>query len=436
MAIELKQTYTVLSSEKILNGGFSIDTTFWAFVNCTIASIAGGVIGNCLEITRVINIPQYAGQIILTTLGKTYRWGVWVKSGTSGDEAFELLLWDGVAARSLLTGISSPIWTYYELDFIPTQISGEFQLRKNSVTPGTMLFDECSVKEVITIYPNMKNKFSKLSKTKIWSLFNQYKNFQPSALWSARNAIISPSNSIWDYLIGWYWNAEGSGDIVYNMAPGNGVLGGGLLPNLDVINSGAYWSESGFAHSEWTDDILPPISYAKKSFLERPFSDIACLGMFVKRTEIWNDLGNEGFGLHLRDNLFSDNPIYIYFGNEFNNFILGLQWDTVDNMPDMLTPILNDWYFIFLDDTDFLKIACSDGTLYTSPNNLNWCIIIEIIQLILGARSSPKIDDYITGFGGSFGDVLLFNNIRLSQELWGTIYDVCASRYGMAVRTW
>jgi len=433
MAIELKQTYTVLSSEKILNSGFSIDTTFWTSVNCTIASIAGGFIGNCLEITRVIGIPQYAGQIILTTLGKTYRWGVWVKSGTSGDEAFELLLWDSVAARSLLTGISSPIWTYYELDFIPTQISGEFQLRKNSVTPGTMLFDECSVKEVITIYPNMKNKFSKLSKTKIWSLFNQYKNFQPSALWSARNAIISPSNSIWDYLIGWYWNSEGSGNIVYNMAPGNGLAGGGLLPNLNVINLGDYWSVSGYGYSPFDSGYAKAYSYC--NFISRLISQNACLGIFINRKDIFT-ISHQCNVIELT----KQNPTlatdYIKMQNLKNptDYYFDMYWVTYASTTPFV-PTINNWYFLFNDDTNIPKLAKPDGTLYTFDGAQIITPTDKLIEkLTLGAYWNGT--SFLDGAGALLGDAFLFNNKRLTQAEWGVIYDLCASRYGMSARSW
>jgi len=429
MAIELKQTYTVLSSEKILNGGFSIDTTFWVFVNCTIASIAGGFIGNCLEITRVIGIPQYAGQIILTTLGKTYRWGVWVKSGTSGDEAFELLLWDGTAARSLLTGISSPIWTYYEVDFIPTQTSGEFQLRKNSITPGTMLFDECSVKEVITIYPNMKNKFSKLSKTKIWSLFNQYKNFQPSALWGARSLLINPSDSIWNYLIGWFWNAEGSGNIVYNMTPGNGLLGGGLLPNLNVINLGDYWAISGYGYSPYSDFPNLAIAYSFCDFIPRLISQNACFGMFINRQVVYNAFSTH-YGIHFYKDGISD--ISLYIARYAVDYLYKMFWNTYAN--SVITNPLNEWFFLFNDDTNTPKLAKADGTIYTFIETISPADK-TIKKLILGAFFvTPQFQ---SGSGALLGDAFLFNNIRLSQSQWGSyIYDLCRSRYGMAARSW
>ncbi|MCL6542099.1 MAG: hypothetical protein K6T87_16200, partial [Roseiflexus sp.] len=70
-----------------------------------------------------------------------------------------------------------------------------------------------------------------------------------------------------DYLIGWYRFNEGSGSVVYNHATG-GSLGGGLLPNLNVVNDiGNFWTYlPGFGSNP---NRNPPINYARATFASR-----------------------------------------------------------------------------------------------------------------------------------------------------------------------
>jgi len=274
-------------------------------------------------------------------------------------------------------------------------------------------------------YPNIKNKFSKFSITKILSLFDKYKVFQPSALWNARSLLISPSDSIWNYLIGWYWNAEGSGNIVYNMAPGNGLAGGGLLPNLEVTNSGEYWSISDFAFSPHSG-----VAYSKAKFLQRMISEYAAVGIFFNRLETWTN-SLYGWQLKFWDTILF-NEIFLNNSSQIPNYYFHYIWDTEGFEP---SNNINEWYLLFNDDTDIPKVAKSDGTLLSfSAGQIITPFDTLVDTLFLGNNDNPIVGGH--GAGGLLGDVLIFNNIRLTLEQWGLIYDLCASRYGMAARTW
>jgi len=282
-------------------------------------------------------------------------------------------------------------------------------------------------------YPNIKNKFSKFSLTKIYSLFDKYRNFQPTALWSARSLLINPSDLIWNYLIGWYWNSEGSGNIVYNMAPGNGLAGGGLLPNLNVINLGDYWSVSGYGYSPFDSNYAKAYSYC--NFISRLISQNACLGMFINRKDIFT-ISHQCNVIELT----KQNPTlatdYIKMQNLKNptDYYFDMYWVTYASTTPFV-PTINNWYFLFNDDTNIPKLAKPDGTLYT----FDGAQIITptdkpIEKLTLGAYWNGT--SFLDGAGALLGDAFLFNNKRLTQAEWGVIYDLCASRYGMSARSW
>jgi hypothetical protein len=136
-------------TELLVNGEFSVNTGSWTPVDCTIASVPGGIAGNCLEITRTAGIMQNGWQNVAgLTPGVSYRFSVWVKSGSSGDEVFDMMCrWssDYVTDSHQLQGLSSSTWTKYTLAFTATSAGYQFRLAKFTDTPGTMLFDTASL---------------------------------------------------------------------------------------------------------------------------------------------------------------------------------------------------------------------------------------------------------------------------------------------------
>jgi hypothetical protein len=74
--------------EKISNGGFDSNTTGWGGTRCSLASVAGGQSGNCLELTNTSSGGMYATQAI-TTSGGLYLPSVYVKDGTATGKTVE-----------------------------------------------------------------------------------------------------------------------------------------------------------------------------------------------------------------------------------------------------------------------------------------------------------------------------------------------------------
>ena len=142
-------TYPLLSGAEIVtNGGFASDTAGWSALQSTLASIAGGQSGNCLEITRVSGDAQYAYQSKGLFPGRTYRLSGWVKSGTSGDGVFNFSVEDNGATFKVESS-STSAWTYHERFFVADNTPKNLWITKNNATPGTMLFDSISIQEVV-----------------------------------------------------------------------------------------------------------------------------------------------------------------------------------------------------------------------------------------------------------------------------------------------
>jgi hypothetical protein len=145
---------------RILNSSFdNLDGWTVDFVNayCTIASVAGGQAGNCLQITRVSDVTQIARyQWCDTTIGKTYTLSGYVKSGTSGDETFRIQARnsDDDDLKLTVTGTTSDTWTQYSGTFVADHPYIYIDAAKVSATAGTMLFDTISLTET-PVFDNM-----------------------------------------------------------------------------------------------------------------------------------------------------------------------------------------------------------------------------------------------------------------------------------------
>ncbi len=138
-------------SDMAVNGGFDSDTAGWTANRCTFASIAGGVTGNCLEVTRTEVDTSFFGQSAGYSMiaGKSYTITGYVKSGSSGNEAWRVAFYTGTGASpgaavisSAVSGTSSAAWVKFSGTVTaPTTGTFVFLMYKNTTTVGTMLFD-------------------------------------------------------------------------------------------------------------------------------------------------------------------------------------------------------------------------------------------------------------------------------------------------------
>ena len=129
-------------SNLITNGDFTTTITSWGTSGCTIASVAGGQSGNCLELTRTSGDSQQAYQTFAgLTVGKLYQVSAYVKSGTSSNEAFSVRA-TGWGLDEKIEGTSvTTSWVQYTVPFEAIATSHNVNLFKETATAGNMLFD-------------------------------------------------------------------------------------------------------------------------------------------------------------------------------------------------------------------------------------------------------------------------------------------------------
>jgi len=150
-------TVAVTGDETVANGAFTSDTGSWEATNCTIASVAGGKAGNCLEITRTGEALQWVTQTITLVPGHTYKVCGYSKQGTSGagtstinilDASDDSLIYNISGAAPAAWGDTENLIGYFRAWVASIKIHVE----KSDATAGTMLFDSISVKEFVPSY--------------------------------------------------------------------------------------------------------------------------------------------------------------------------------------------------------------------------------------------------------------------------------------------
>lgn len=140
-------------SQLISNPNFTSNTTGWTTLNSTIASVAGGQSGNCLQVTRSSGTLQGAYSTQTLTSGWLILSSVYVQSGTSGNETAEIGWSTAAPAYILVTGTTTAAWTQMSIYGTADSSQANYQrmyLLKESATAGTMLFDTASATQVLT----------------------------------------------------------------------------------------------------------------------------------------------------------------------------------------------------------------------------------------------------------------------------------------------
>ena len=149
-AVGTGETYT----EKVINGGFDTDTTEWTIYDarCTLASIAGGQAGNCLEVTRATDGAEFVYQNITGIIGALYIFSRYAKSGTSGNESSGYGVYSTNVAAGIVTVVidTTASWVAGAFKWVADRTGLSVAVAKRTNTVGTMLFDEVSFKQVLT----------------------------------------------------------------------------------------------------------------------------------------------------------------------------------------------------------------------------------------------------------------------------------------------
>lgn len=140
----------VLGSDLVANGAFTSDTASWAAGGSgTLASIAGGQAGNCLEVTNAGGIG-YATQTLTTVVGQRYRLTLYYKNGTATQGAIYIGTTSGGSELSYTALATAAAWTARTFDFTATTTTTYLRLSVSGSTVGhTMLFDTVVVQSLL-----------------------------------------------------------------------------------------------------------------------------------------------------------------------------------------------------------------------------------------------------------------------------------------------
>ncbi|MCL6577987.1 MAG: hypothetical protein K6T73_01190 [Candidatus Bathyarchaeota archaeon] len=237
---------------------------------------------------------------------------------------------------------------------------------------------------------------------------------QKVILGSVEGPAVTPPPS-GDYLIAWYKFNEGSGDTVINHAT-NGVLGGGLLPDLTVSEPSLFWDVEGFGHGQKVGEA---ISFASAIFEDRILSETSCVAGFMKIPQGSGvssvsliDISGEGYLTFSAYTAAEPWNPYAQISND--EYVSICSFDIIDQ-----------WVFVFIDDSNYPKMVKLDGTLISFDDEF---IPISFFMNQLEAVFAGGSLDILGG------DILIYNNKRLTQSEWSQWYDELRSRYGMAPR--
>ena len=138
----LEEWTDVTRTQLVSNSGFDSAATDWTAENsASLASVAGGVEGNALEITNGGATAGRAYQSLTVTPGATYRLTLWHKNGTAQGGIW---VGNGVANTAYfdITGLNDASWTQYEYHFVAVTTVLDIRARCYSTTAGHItLFD-------------------------------------------------------------------------------------------------------------------------------------------------------------------------------------------------------------------------------------------------------------------------------------------------------
>jgi hypothetical protein len=132
----------MLSQNLVTNGKFTSATTGWTLSNATLASIAGGQEGNCLEVTEGAGAaPGYAYQSVATRVGGIYQCQVYFKKGAGATGTIKVGTAAGGAQYGTNAGITDAAWTKYLYIFVATTTTTFISVYANEEA-GVEMYDE------------------------------------------------------------------------------------------------------------------------------------------------------------------------------------------------------------------------------------------------------------------------------------------------------
>jgi len=244
------------------------------------------------------------------------------------------------------------------------------------------------------------------------------------------------------YLIGWYKFDEGSGLIVNNYAT-DGSSGGGLLPNLAVVqNDGAFWTfYPGFGSTQdivfGAGDGLVDFAWANPNRIIGG-ANKSCFGMFVRAKPSGYPSGSGGCLVRVQDAFGSGGGSNLFISNENEGKWQSVCYDgKVYQWEGGAAENQGRWHFHFVNNLGYWYVVRPEGNRILLIGNVIMTNNIAFQWMFAGcwyANASPPTLGGYPG-GGSYADWIIYNQTTLTDSQWAEWYDKLRSRYGMAARS-
>lgn len=149
LASNLNALTLTAGSEKVANGTFATTTGWTPVTEDTLASVAGGQSGNCLQITVAGGSADWVYTTVTTVAGRYYTFQGYHKNGTSTGR---ISVYDTAIAGTLLFNtntVSDASWQFFDGVFQAASSTTVLAVRVMTDGNGdTTLYDSISVKEV------------------------------------------------------------------------------------------------------------------------------------------------------------------------------------------------------------------------------------------------------------------------------------------------
>lgn len=134
-------------ADLVTNGGFGSDTSGWTAAASSLASVASGQSGNCLEVTNSGAASGSAYQDIAgLTVDETYKLSVYFKKGTGGSGAIKIGTTTDDDFYESSTGLTDAGWTEYIFYFTAKETTARITfVNESAVSSETALFDTATM---------------------------------------------------------------------------------------------------------------------------------------------------------------------------------------------------------------------------------------------------------------------------------------------------
>lgn len=140
-----------IKTNLLLNGSFNSDAATWSdhVAGCTLSAIAGGAVGNCLQITNSAAATSSTYQDITTVVDRLYRLDYSFKVGTGVGGSIRIGVPGSESSLYQSASHSDSTWVSRSVAFIATGTTTRITLINDSaVISATALFDSLLLEDV------------------------------------------------------------------------------------------------------------------------------------------------------------------------------------------------------------------------------------------------------------------------------------------------